>query len=566
MDRDLIANILQYFAACNGEWRKAIQACTTVTPRSLPSVKQQEDSQQPPYCQRKTGYCLFMNMSLSPAPSNSSKKKRKRLAPTLLSSVPSSSLIGGNVTAASSTVIASSNQDPVVLSLTSNNNNDDTTNNNIHVTLSHTPPCPMARVDTHADFQRLFSTHSDQAVQTYQKWARDPDAEWIQQLLQEIPNQESLEKLAKQLEVQGSSIADEDTFGKWEIRAEFATAIVELWFQDKTLEQVIEKTQDFGQMDFLQGLMLTGDCIREHIIQQAAPNTELGTFQSVFPILKKLADSKASLYTVLPENNFVLHPQQSISMSTLAEYAQQQDPEASLCSLEYCGSLNTTYDYSGGPTSETGVPLLDKFYEEMEELTAGLDHCIELNRRLYFIWKGPGYMTPHHQDSHVPPQITIYHQLSGISNFHFLPVLLGLYVNHVGKQDPIIAQQVLQQLDSRKIGSVATLKPGSVAMIFPFGSHGVFCPYPHRQLSTIRAAEFFVQQIRKDMPPQKCQNFMPLSQKDREWTIAFRQAQVDLMTRLEMDRQGWLFFARRMVDFWEQEKTEKEKESDDDNA
>eukprot|EP00971_Amphidinium_carterae_P007488 148597-Amphidinium_carterae.1 len=129
------------------------------------------------------------------------------------------------------------------------------------------------------------------------------------------------------------------------------------------------------------------------------------------------------------------------------------------------GSLNTTwtYDLDDDELTASGVPLLDDF-------TASVMHAVkecsgvELNRRIagdqteslsgiqsapetqapagsirrvlrclscvvvprmYFIWKFQHYVTSYHQDVHVPPHMTIYNQVSGVSLFHFLPVLVG---------------------------------------------------------------------------------------------------------------------------------------------
>ena len=59
---------------------------------------------------------------------------------------------------------------------------------------------------------------------------------------------------------------------------------------------------------------------------------------------------------------------------------------------------------------------------------------VELNRLLYLIWKLPHYVTSYHQDTHVPPHFTLYNQVSGVSLFHFLPPLLGIFVTHVGRR------------------------------------------------------------------------------------------------------------------------------------
>ena len=79
---------------------------------------------------------------------------------------------------------------------------------------------------------------------------------------------------------------------------------------------------------------------------------------------------------------------------------------------------------------------------------------VRLNKRMYIIWKFPGYVTSYHQDTHVPPQITLYNQTSGQSVFHFLPMLVGLYVSLKGKDNVNVLAQYLKILDDRHIGSV----------------------------------------------------------------------------------------------------------------
>ena len=68
------------------------------------------------------------------------------------------------------------------------------------------------------------------------------------------------------------------------------------------------------------------------------------------------------------------------------------------------------------------------------------------------------YATGHHQDIHVSPHCTIYNQMSGYSMFHFLPLLIGLYVGYVGQTFGAQAvTSMLRQID----GTCKAKKNGS---------------------------------------------------------------------------------------------------------
>lgn len=101
------------------------------------------------------------------------------------------------------------------------------------------------------------------------------------------------------------------------------------------------------------------------------------------------------------------------------------------------------------------------------------------------------------------PHITLYNQVSGVSVFHFLPLLVGLFVTHVGRQRGAAElQAVLTELDSRGIGSMTSLMPGQMALIRPHGAHGVWVPSASLnpsmlafEVSVIRAAELYVTEV-----------------------------------------------------------------------
>merc|ERR1712007_223533 len=165
-------------------------------------------------------------------------------------------------------------------------------------------------------------------------------------------------------------------------------------------------------------------------------------------------------------------------------------------------------------------------------------------------------MGSYHQDTHVPPHITLYNQVSGPSLFHFLPMLVGLYVTHVGRKDVRELNSVLGQLDSQGIGTLAAIGPGQVAFITPFGSHGVWVPaaaynptLPPFQVSLIRAAELYVAPLfrsaRERLTKRKWNHVLADTPEEVAQLRKFMAVQDGLCREMNITREEWLSLVRQ---------------------
>jgi len=162
---------------------------------------------------------------------------------------------------------------------------------------------------------------------------------------------------------------------------------------------------------------------------------------------------------------------------------------------------------TAGQISE--VDFLNDYFVNINDLLGNgpVKNYLEVNNRFYFIWKNFGYATGHHQDIHVSPHCTIYNQMSGYSMFHFLPLLIGLYVGYVGQTFGAQAvTSMLRQIDgtckAKKNGSYGQkviAGPGDLVFITGFSNHGVFVPpfaensqYQRDMFSAVRACELYL--------------------------------------------------------------------------
>ncbi len=440
-----------------------------------------------------------------------------------------------------------------------------------------TPNAPTKLVSSHADLQLLLQDLTETCMATRDCWIRDPSSPWIQTLLSELSPAmyATVRRAHRKLNVNPAASVEE----RWFARSEFATKIIESWFDGKTLDQVIAKSRTFGQDHMPLGYVLTGEAVLRLGLNQNV------SFEQLLPVLEaflaetardgnqndgnEVKGKESSSSTTCPPPT----PTKSVSVyrNSGANAFRTREDRLSLSELEACwkgglsamrgsGSLNTTFDYGSFTGDHTELPncdMLHCFYRDMNELTeeGGVD-AVELNQRLYLIWKFRDYATPHHQDTHIVPHFTLYSQTSGASVFHFLPVLVGLYVAYRGAKDPTELKRLLVRLDDMGMGSIGALGPGQLALIMPSGSHGVFVPpvdpYPGLNsrvcapfdVSLIRAAEFILSPLRNEL-------FSPRRLASHKWnTVLDVDEEEERLIRRFMKRQ------LRMIDGGEVEEEE----------
>ncbi|CAK9006817.1 unnamed protein product [Durusdinium trenchii] len=385
----------------------------------------------------------------------------------------------------------------------------------------HTPAAPVREVNSEDDLKQLFAEETARAVKTTEAWVRQAEAEWIDQMVKELSPEKRHTLRQQWHRLQAKS--PKDFFARWGYTSDFASLAIELWLEDKTLEEVLQRTREIGQLDDEGEKLPPGYLLQGSWIASSLARREDGlSFSQVLQMVRRLSGPEASVYTIREENCFEQEPFNEVPVSELKPTERQ-------------GSLNTTWDYA--KRRQSGVELLDNYHEQLRQLLKS-SKPVELNRLLYLIWKLPHYVTSYHQDTHVPPHFTLYNQVSGVSIFHFLPVLLGLFVTHVGRQDPLKLKKVLDQLDEMKIGSLIILGPGEVAFISPMGSHGVWVPGPLEQpepsavssemISVIRAAEVFVRPVmetlRKRLKREDWKNLMEVGQEELEKLEIYKEA------------------------------------------
>ena len=69
---------------------------------------------------------------------------------------------------------------------------------------------------------------------------------------------------------------------------DFASLVLELWFEEKSLEEVLQRCRDLGQMELPPGFRLQG------ALAQCLARSEPVTFEAVKPWVQRLSGQEAS--------------------------------------------------------------------------------------------------------------------------------------------------------------------------------------------------------------------------------------------------------------------------------
>ena len=417
-------------------------------------------------------------------------------------------------------------------------------------------------------------------METHSNWACSPQSMWVRTLIGELEPSQRAELRKRQRAL--ATISADDFMTRWSLSAEFAKAVVELWLQGRDLDAVLTKSDAFGHGSLRSGVVLTGGLVREWAAGHDVKLAELmGWVRALTP------EGTATLYRVEPSNHFQTEDDTRAPLDGLESelHARIQSRRGG------CGALNSTFEYehSGGGES-SGVSLLDGLMAHLDDLAyvqsaEGETAATRLNERLYLIWKLQGYCTPYHQDIHVAPHFTLYNQVSGVSTFHFLPLLVGLHAASVGRHDgPDALRRLLTELSARGIGEVATIGPKQMLLILPMGAHGVFvprappppsgagpelaacvqanAPLPPFDLSVIRAAELFVSPVTSHYEralvgagDEAWRNVLELSAsevaEEAEQVRAFAAQQKAVCSAMGIGREEWLWLATRLQREWD---------------
>ena len=262
----------------------------------------------------------------------------------------------------------------------------------VNVSMHGLRAAPTATVNSASDLSALLSREAERASATHDRWACSPRASWIATLLDELAPEQRLRLRDRQRRLQTTAAPDYET--RWSLSAQFASAVLDAWFEGRTLDEVLSKSAAFGHDELPGGVVLSGALVRGGECWGAKQDVGLA---SLLPWVQTLArrarETTASVYRVAPDNHFrtdggeVRVPLDNLEAELIERLASGRGG---------CGSLNTTFDYAsaaadahggggggegsgegggagggGGAESgaESGVPLLDELMAKLDDLT-----------------------------------------------------------------------------------------------------------------------------------------------------------------------------------------------------
>ena len=368
-----------------------------------------------------------------------------------------------------------------------------------------TPECRTVTVDNEEALIALFKENAEKAAATTDKWARLPQAGWLKGMINELKGEKLDELYKKHRSLQTHYYTAGEVDQRWESLTAFTESILAHWFEDKSLDDVIALSTKLGQTEMEGGVLLRGKLVNDVLSRGGVQVGTVGLLSQLKTLMSK-SNNGISVYSL--DRSSALHTGNTHYFDKYEDL--EGEIRKALAEQRAIGSLNTTFDYDVNDDKDqgSGVAALDSYHRALDNLAYSLaDSAVEMNPRMYLIWKLQDYMTAYHQDNHVVPHMTLYQQSSGYSVFHFLPPVIGLYVTHLGKTKTASEiHAVLKRLDEAGIGSYGVIGPGDAALIFPFSSHGVYVPNPKYnaslgkfEVSQVRAAEFILSRIKESV-------------------------------------------------------------------
>ena len=188
-------------------------------------------------------------------------------------------------------------------------------------------PAQMEKVQSAEQLGLLLQREAERALETHAQWARSPHAAWIQTLLGDLSDGSRDSLLARQRRLY-TMVAD-DFSSKWSLGADFAGKVIKLWLsaEGRTLDDVLEKCDEFGHSALPSGVVLSGRWVLQ-VASQQPTDVSIG---SLMPWVQSLcsqpgsadaanADSAtASLYRVAKANHFHTDPQTEVVLTELPD-------------------------------------------------------------------------------------------------------------------------------------------------------------------------------------------------------------------------------------------------------
>jgi len=219
---------------------------------------------------------------------------------------------------------------------------------------SATPRAERVQISTRGDFLKFLNEKATFAQETKDQWMCSPNASWVKNIINHVTkkNKPGLDKLHRKLQCDESV----DTMAKWFAHSEFVSGLLDLYFENMTLDDVISQARAFGHFEFQSGYVLHGNYIDDYLSV-----THEGSFKDdVVPMIKKLSKSKkVSVY----QN----HPDCALRVLNDANAERQffyPSDIASMAEKTGVGSLNTTYDFHEFDAMSE-VQFIDDLYDEI---------------------------------------------------------------------------------------------------------------------------------------------------------------------------------------------------------
>jgi len=347
-------------------------------------------------------------------------------------------------------------------------------------------------VSSQKEFAKLINSYEKHLVENSENWLPITTAGWIRKIIQEICDidcsvMEAIYKANRKQCEDWRKCEPEEYLTVWKIETDLVEQIVFAWFNLVEFETIVERTKAFDHVELLKRVPSVVKLHGEYIESLSL---------KIPKISKSEAKEELEKYShFLEDPGFVEMFKPYDGEQNLFNTRKEVEEIGTVQFIEGNGTLGVNVNAKDPKAADIGDKLDIVNFHEM------FGSGFQLYEFVFCILKTENYATVYHQDVATIGPITIYNQVSKLSLFHGVPLLIAYYYRWlIKKQDYVQYKEAVTKIENLGWGRIVAAGPGDVLLVSPGAGHMVAVPSTKDAVTGVRINASLKNQEGMDSP------------------------------------------------------------------